>query len=140
MLYLNKAGNKMNTKMILNEYYDKMNYNKYIGIKEYNQFLDKLYNKYRNEIINNKDLQLLFNQENENLEKHNQKYIEETRKTFWIKNLFDDHEFVEEFPDAEERRVFYVALTRTKKDVYLLTPREESKESPFVRELLESEI
>lgn len=61
MLYLNKAGNKMNTKMILNEYYDKMNYNKYIGIKEYNQFLDKLYNKYRNEIINNKDLQLLFN-------------------------------------------------------------------------------
>ena len=48
--------------------------------------------------------------------------------------------YIEEFPDAEERRVFYVALTRTKKDVYLLTPREKSKESPFVRELLESEI
>ena len=47
MLYLNKAGDKMNTKLILNEYYDKMNYNKYIGIKEYNQFLDKLYNKNR---------------------------------------------------------------------------------------------
>ena len=70
----------------------------------------------------------------------NKNYPEEARKTFWIKNLFDDHEFVEEFPDAEERRVFYVALTRTKKDVYLLTPREKSKKSPFVRELLESEI
>lgn len=70
----------------------------------------------------------------------NKNFPEEARKTFWIKNLFDDHEFVEKFPDAEERRVFYVALTRTKKDVYLLTPREKSKESPFVRELLESEI
>lgn len=88
MLYLNKAGDKMNTKLILNEYYDKMNYNKYIGIKEYNQFLDKLYNKYRNEIINNKDLQLLFNQENENLEKHNQKYIEEALKQ--EKEYFDN--------------------------------------------------
>lgn len=65
---------------------------------------------------------------------------EKARKRFWIKNLFDDHEFVEEFSDAEERKVFYVALTRTKKDVYLLTPREKSKESPFVRELLKSEI
>ena len=88
MLYLNKAGDKMNTKMILNEYYDKMNCNKYIGIKEYNQFLDKLYNKYRNEIINNKDLQLLFNQENENLEKHNQEYIEEALKQ--EKEYFDN--------------------------------------------------
>lgn len=70
----------------------------------------------------------------------NKNFSEKARKTFWIKNLFDDHEFVEEFPNAEERRVFYVALTRTKKDVYLLTPREKSKESLFVRELLKSKI
>lgn len=69
----------MDTKVILDEYYNKMNSNKYIGIKEYNRFMDKLYNKYKNEISKDKELQLLFNQENENLEKHNQKYIEQRK-------------------------------------------------------------
>ena len=37
---------------------------------------------------------------------------------------------------AEERRLFYVALTRAKKGVYLIT--DEAHPSPFVRELLET--
>ncbi len=38
------------------------------------------------------------------------------------------------FPFDEERRLFYVALTRTKNRVYLLVPKK--SESPFVRELM----
>ena len=38
------------------------------------------------------------------------------------------------FPFDEERRLFYVALTRTKKDVYLLVNKK--KPSIFIRELL----
>jgi len=41
---------------------------------------------------------------------------------------------LETFPHAEERRVFYVALTRAKNHVYLIT--DPNKPSPFVRELL----
>jgi len=38
------------------------------------------------------------------------------------------------FTDAEERRLFYVALTRTKRSVLLLTV--EGQESPFLLELI----
>ena len=40
------------------------------------------------------------------------------------------------YPFAEERRLFYVALTRAKKHVYLLTIKD--KESPFIKELEET--
>ena len=39
----------------------------------------------------------------------------------------------DDYPDAEERRLFYVALTRVRKKVFLLTL--EGKESSFVGEL-----
>ena len=42
----------------------------------------------------------------------------------------------EEYPYAEERRLFYVALTRTKNNNYLLVNR--SKPSIFIKELLEN--
>lgn len=42
----------------------------------------------------------------------------------------------EKFQHAEERRVFYVALTRARKTVTILTPQD--KRSPFVRELVEN--
>ncbi len=44
--------------------------------------------------------------------------------------LYDDHD---RFPYAEERRLFYVALTRARKKVYLVTIKD--KESEFVKEL-----
>ena len=40
----------------------------------------------------------------------------------------------EKYPYSEERRLFYVALTRTKNNVYLLTKR--NNESIFIKELL----
>ena len=42
----------------------------------------------------------------------------------------------EEFPNSEERRLFYVALTRAKKKVFILT--ETGKQSIFVQELIKS--
>ena len=42
----------------------------------------------------------------------------------------------EQFDHAEERRVFYVALTRARKTVTILAPHD--KRSPFVRELVEN--
>lgn len=39
----------------------------------------------------------------------------------------------ESYPFEEERRLFYVALTRTKKDIYLLTPI--TKPSSFIKEI-----
>ena len=39
------------------------------------------------------------------------------------------------YPYSEERRLFYVALTRTKNKVYLLVNRDEDKQSVFIREI-----
>ena len=44
----------------------------------------------------------------------------------------------DEHPNAEERRLFYVALTRTRGRVYLLADSE--KPSPFIQELLEDDF
>ena len=45
----------------------------------------------------------------------------------------------EDFPFAEERRLFYVALTRTKNKVYLLAPENEKEKSIFVKEIKDYE-
>jgi len=42
----------------------------------------------------------------------------------------------EKYLYAEERRLFYVALTRTKNNVYLLVPK--NKESLFIKEILKN--
>ena len=54
---------------------------------------------------------------------------------FWLKALFKDELEKENIPFAEERRVFYVALTRTKNYVYLLINEDIKKRSAFVNEL-----
>ena len=43
----------------------------------------------------------------------------------------------DQFPDAEERRLFYVALTRAKKKVILITTKKNL--SSFAKELIENE-
>ena len=50
---------------------------------------------------------------------------------------FYKHTYIwqEDFPFAEERRLFYVALTRTKNKVYLLAPTKEKDKSIFIKEL-----
>lgn len=57
------------------------------------------------------------------------------KHSFWLYNLFTVKTDNEQFTFAEERRVFYVALTRTKNHVYLLTNRDEKERSPFLMEL-----
>lgn len=58
-----------------------------------------------------------------------------SKHSFWLYNLFTVKADNEQFTFAEERRVFYVALTRTKNHVYLLTNRDEKERSPFLMEL-----
>jgi len=43
----------------------------------------------------------------------------------------------EEFEYAEERRLFYVALTRTKNKVYIMCPKDENKRSCFYKEIID---
>ena len=56
--------------------------------------------------------------------------------TFWLSSLFAPKNEIEPIPFAEERRVFYVGLTRTKNYVYLLVNRNSKNRSPFLNELL----
>lgn len=58
--------------------------------------------------------------------------------SFWIKYLLKEHLKEEGIDFAEERRLFYVGLTRTKNYVYLLTNTVEEQRSTFVNELLYS--
>ena len=57
------------------------------------------------------------------------------RSNFWMEDLFRPKDNEERYAYAEERRVFYVALTRTKNHVYLLVNEDASLRSPFIEEL-----
>lgn len=65
----------------------------------------------------------------------NKNFPSENTSTFWLKNLFKQSLLEESIPYAEERRIFYVALTRTKNYVYLLASRNAKYRSPFVDEI-----
>ena len=56
---------------------------------------------------------------------------------FWIKPLFISKPIDEPIAYAEKRRVFYVGLTRTKNNVYLLINENKSSRSEFINELYE---
>ena len=53
---------------------------------------------------------------------------------FWMIEEFRE-EKEEDYPYAEERRIFYVAITRAKNHVYLLCNEDYKKRSPFVNEI-----
>ena len=53
----------------------------------------------------------------------------------WIFEYFKLDSIVEEMPFAEERRLFYVALTRTKNKVYLVVPTGRINKSEFINEI-----
>ena len=52
-----------------------------------------------------------------------------SRSNFWLEDLFKPKDDEEKFAYAEERRVFYVGLTRTKNHVYLLVNQDASLRS-----------
>ena len=65
----------------------------------------------------------------------NEKFPQGNYSTFWLESLFKNLPKEESIPYAEERRLFYVALTRTKNYVYLLINENRYKRSQFVTEL-----
>ena len=53
----------------------------------------------------------------------------------WIFEYFKLDSVVEQIPFAEERRLFYVALTRTRNKVYLVVPQNRISKSEFINEI-----
>ena len=56
----------------------------------------------------------------------------------WIMSSFEEKLEDESIPFAEERRSFYVALTRTKNYVYLLVNKDPKLRSPFINEIYQT--
>jgi len=57
------------------------------------------------------------------------------RAYHWIFEYFKLDSITEKIPYAEERRVFYVALTRTRNKVYLVVPKSKFSKSEFINEI-----
>ena len=65
----------------------------------------------------------------------NASFPSENRPTFWIEDIFQRKPVDEGIADAEERRVFYVALTRSRYKVILFRDTNMRRRSKFVDEL-----
>jgi len=65
----------------------------------------------------------------------NQNFPHTSYDIFWLESLFIHSLEKEAIPFAEERRLFYVALTRTKNHVYLLVNKNPKLRSSFINEL-----
>lgn len=59
------------------------------------------------------------------------------RPSHWIFEYFKLDSITEQMPFAEERRLFYVALTRTRNKVYLVVPNNRINKSEFINEIEE---
>jgi len=66
----------------------------------------------------------------------NEKFPSPEHRLFWLESLFKMPPPKEPIPFAEERRVFYVALTRTKNYCYLLVNKDPNLRSPFINEMI----
>lgn len=66
----------------------------------------------------------------------NKTFPREEIGTYWIQNLFKPKKLEESVEFAEERRVLYVALTRTRNNVYILANKNGKNRSRFVDELI----
>ena len=65
----------------------------------------------------------------------NEKFPSNDKPKFWLENLFISEKQIEPIEYAEERRVFYVALTRTKNNVYILVNKDKTHRSKFINEI-----
>lgn len=65
----------------------------------------------------------------------NKKFPSAKTEEYWYKSLYKSEPIKEGIPFAEERRLFYVALTRTKNNVYLLCDKNPNNRSSFIKEL-----
>lgn len=62
-------------------------------------------------------------------------FPQDDHSKFWLEELFKTHIEPEAIEYAEERRIFYVGLTRTKNKVYLLVNKNKDKRSRFISEI-----
>lgn len=62
----------------------------------------------------------------------NKSFPSSDKSNYWIISLFRYLSVIEKIPYAEERRLFYVALTRTKNKVYLLVNKDEIKQNSLL--------
>ena len=67
----------------------------------------------------------------------NQDFPNENHYEHWILSLFKNKPIDKDYKDSEERRLFYVALTRTKNYVYILYNCNEEHRSIFVDQIKE---
>lgn len=65
----------------------------------------------------------------------NQTFPHPSYELFWLESLFKPKPVKESIEFAEERRLFYVALTRTKNYVYLLVNKDPKLRSSFINEI-----
>lgn len=66
----------------------------------------------------------------------NKSFPNERHHDFWISSLFTNIPIDNDYPFSEERRLFYVALTRTKNNVFILYNENVKERSYFVDELM----
>lgn len=66
----------------------------------------------------------------------NKSFPRENVNEYWLKNLFLHKSEPEGIDFAEERRVFYVALTRTKNHVVLFCNKDSDERSIFLDEIM----
>ena len=59
------------------------------------------------------------------------------KRGFWMLNVFRNEDVNEGISFAEERRVFYVAMTRTLNHLYMFVPKDVVKRSPYIKEICE---
>ena len=57
------------------------------------------------------------------------------RDDYWLISLFKPEKVNENIPYAEERRLLYVALTRTRNNVFILANKNSKNRSSFIDEL-----
>ena len=65
----------------------------------------------------------------------NENFPLKDKTEYWLTSLFKMPKEEENIQYAEERRLFYVALTRTKNYVYLLVNKNPKLRSPFINEI-----
>ncbi len=66
----------------------------------------------------------------------NKEFPNPEHTTYWLQDLFKPQKMNESIDFAEERRILYVALTRTRNNVYILANRNAKNRSRFVDELI----
>lgn len=133
----------LNSKKVLNKLLDTLEDDTLIisrNINDINEYLNKDLKYNENIIYKGKSYKYMTIHSSKGLEAKNVVILNCSNKTLGLPNKIENHPILdllnpndESYPYAEERRVFFVAITRCKERVYLLTPYDNP--SPFIKEI-----